>query len=245
MLDDFIKENFKKRYVINLKHRTDRYSEFKQRTSAYFDPELFEIFEGVYGKELETDTLSEPYFKQSHTRKGEIGCHLSHRQIWKNVVEDDSINDNDLVIVFEDDVFFSDDFEKNFIEAVNSFNEENKNYDKFLYVGGRFIKNFKPSMKELRLFWNKTKSCNRLYKRNYSSDISKHNIDRTTHVLIFSKYCAKIFLECSLSDDYENKPVPVDLFLLWCHSENKGSINYYDYLPHLCYSPIDYKTDIQ
>ena len=244
MLDDFIKENFKKRYVINLKHREDRYSEFKQRSSLYFDPELFEIFEGVYGKELDSETLSEPYFQRPYTRIGEIGCHLSYRQIWKNIAQDDELNDDDLVIVFEDDVFFTEDFEKSFIEAVDSFNEENKQSNRFLYIGGRFGKNFRPSVKELDIFWNKTKSSDKLHKRNYSGSIPKNIIDRTTHVLIFSKYCAKIFLECSLSDD-EKKPVPIDLFLFWCHGQNKGSIEYYDFFPHLCYSPIDYKTDIQ
>jgi GR25 family glycosyltransferase involved in LPS biosynthesis len=247
MLDDFMRENFKKRYVLNLKHRKDRYAEFRQRASAYFDPDLFEVFYGVYGKELNLESLSEPYLKNPNTRKGEIGCHLSHRQIWKNIAEDDTINDNDLVIVFEDDVFFSDGFEKNFEEAVNSFNEENKHFDvsnKFLYIGGRFDKYFTPSKKELDLFWNRTKNNNRLHKRNHCPAIPRQIIDRTTHVLIFSKYCAKIFLESSLSDETK-KPVAVDLFLLWCHGENKGSIEYYDYIPHLCYSPIDYKTDIQ
>ena len=35
MLNEFINEHIKCRYVINLKHRTDRYEEFKERCEKY------------------------------------------------------------------------------------------------------------------------------------------------------------------------------------------------------------------
>lgn len=243
MLDDFIKENFKRRYVINLLRRSDRYNEFKTRTCIYFNPELFEKFDAVDGKQIDKNTL-EPFFKNSNTRNGEIGCHLSHRKIWENVSEDETLEDDDLIIVFEDDVFFTDhNFESKFTDSINCF-KQIKVPNKMLYIGGRFDKNFQPMKNELNLHWkNAFFQSNNFQERIYKPIIAKHIFDRTTHALIFTKYAAKIFLQSSLC--YEKKPVALDSFLIWCHHQKKGPIHYYDFFPHLCYSPINYKTDIQ
>lgn len=247
MLDDFIKENFKRRYVINLKRRPDRYAEFKNRSSIYFNPELFEKFDAIDGKNLDPKIQEqEPFFQKVNIRKGEIGCHLSHREIWKNVSEDETLSDDDLIIVLEDDVFFTDhNFEHKFMDAINNF-QKIKILNKMLYIGGRFDKNFSPMKTEMNLHWKKPmllESNNNLHERIYKSIITKHIFDRTTHSLIFTKYTANIFLQSSLSD--EKKPVAIDSFLVWCHQQKKGPINYYDFFPHLFYSPLNYKTDIQ
>ena len=245
MLDDFIKENFKRRYVINLKRRPDRYVEFKNRSSIYFNPELFEKFDAIDGKNLDPKIQEqEPFFQKINIRKGEIGCHLSHREIWKNVSEDETLSDDDLIIVLEDDVFFTDhNFESKFTDAINCF-QQIKVLNKMLYIGGRFEKNFQPKKNEFNLHWKQSLlQSNGLQERIYKPLIAKHIFDRTTHALIFTKHAAKIFLQSSLSD--EKKPVALDSFLIWCHHQKKGPVNYYDFFPHLCYSPINYKTDIQ
>lgn len=251
MLDDFIKENFKRRYVINLKHRADRYNEFKKRAGVYFDPELFEKFDAIDGKNVDPEIQeNEPLFKNVNSKKGEIGCHLSHRAIWKIVSEDETLAEDDLVIVFEDDVFFTNNnFKYKFMDSIKSF-QQIKIPNKILYIGGRFKKNFEPNRDELLLNWKKNpfiiESNNILLERIYGYEKeqpSNISFDRTTHALIFTKYSANIFLESSLCD--EEKPVAVDTFLIWCHKQKKGPINYYDFFPHLCYSPVNYKSDIQ
>jgi GR25 family glycosyltransferase involved in LPS biosynthesis len=252
MLNDFIKENFKRRYVINLKHRVDRYNEFKKRAGVYFDPELFEKFDAIDGRNVDPEIQEkEPLFKTT-SKKGEIGCHLSHRQIWKNVSEDETLVDDDLIIVFEDDVFFTNNnFKYKFMEAINSF-QQIKIPNKMLHIGGRFKKNFEPNRDDLMSNWKKPpliiqiESNNILLERIYGDgkqQPSNESFDRTTHALIFTKCAANIFLQSSLCD--EEKPVALDSFFIWCHKQKKGPINYYDFFPHLCYSPVNYKSDIQ
>ena len=238
MFDEFIEKTFKKLYVINLQRRTDRYQEFNTKIVKYITPSLIERFDAINGKELNLNEFHESFIKTA-TNKGEVGCFLSHRTIWKNVSEDSTLKNDDLVLLFEDDVFFSTHFQVKFQEAIVEFQKIKKN-NKFLYIGGRFKENFSPTIKELPHHWNKIQ--NSLYERFYASPTKSSIFDRTTHVNIFSKATAKKLYDLSLLD--EPKPLAVDKFLIWCQWVSK-EISFFDYFPHLCYSPINYKTDIQ
>lgn len=84
------------KYCINLPLSKQRYDLIKK--DKFFSN--FQIVNGVYGKDV-IDFVSNP----NELTEGELGCTLSHIKIWKMVVEDTSINDNDFVMIIEDDVY--------------------------------------------------------------------------------------------------------------------------------------------
>ena len=91
---------FKKCYVINLDRMSDRYSEFLQRIP--FEQSICTRFSAIDGN----DIINYEKNENPHI----MGCHLSHKAILQNVINDSSINDEDYVIIFEDDVYFQDTF---------------------------------------------------------------------------------------------------------------------------------------
>jgi len=144
MLSDLIEKTFKRRFVINLAHRKDRLNEFKNRSTPFFDPGLVERFDAIYGKNIDLTTFAtEPFIKNARN-KAEVGCFLSHRNIWGIVSDDKTLNDDDLVLIFEDDVFFSKNIENKLKDAMEEF-QKIKHPNKFLYIGGRFTENFFPT----------------------------------------------------------------------------------------------------
>jgi len=69
--------------------------------------------EAVYGKDLDKETLSMVYNKKKsisefgrELTKGEIGCALSHMNIYKHMIEQNI----EKAIVFEDDIYIAQDF---------------------------------------------------------------------------------------------------------------------------------------
>ena len=241
-MNDFIQNNFKKKYVINLKKRSDRYQEFKERVSPHFDPYLIERFDAIDGKNLDVSTISEEFLKKS-TNKGEIGCFLSHQQIWKLVIDDSSIDDDDLILVFEDDIFFTkENFSGKFIEAVSNFKNVNKK-NKYLFLGGRFEPDFKPHLqRDMKYHWKKD-SNDIIYERIPCLPMKNPIFDRTTHVNIFTKSMASFLYNITKTN--EKMPSAFDKFLIYSHTKNSNDIFFYDYFPHIFYSPINYKSDIQ
>jgi len=243
-MDEFIQSNFKKKYVINLKNRTDRYDEFKDRVSHHFNPNLIERFDAIDGKNLDISTIQEE-FLQKAKNKGEIGCFLSHQQIWKLVIDDSSIDDNDLIIVFEDDIFFTkENFSEKFINSVSNFKNTTKK-NKYLFLGGRFNIDFKPHLqRDMKYHWKKD-SSDIIYQRIPCLPMKNSIFDRTTHVNIFTKSMASFLYNITKTKSHEIIPSAVDKFLIWSHTRNSNDIFFYDYFPHIFYSPLDYKSDIQ
>ena len=61
------------------------------------------------------------------SRKGVIGCALSHYYIWKELLQD---TDNNFYVIFEDDIELCSDFQK----RLNSLNQE-MNDREYLLLG--------------------------------------------------------------------------------------------------------------
>uniref|UniRef100_A0AC35FDN4 Uncharacterized protein n=1 Tax=Panagrolaimus sp. PS1159 TaxID=55785 RepID=A0AC35FDN4_9BILA len=103
------KFGFDKIYLINLKRRPERLQKMSN-IMKHLGIE-FEVFEAIDGNALTSKDLAnlrflpgyEDPFSKRPMKFGEIGCFLSHYKIWENVVK----NDYDRVIIFEDDVRFS------------------------------------------------------------------------------------------------------------------------------------------
>ncbi|XP_022902450.2 glycosyltransferase 25 family member [Onthophagus taurus] len=116
---------FDKIYMINLRRRPER----RKRMMHCFD-ELgldVSVLDAVDGKALNETALkrisflpnySDPYHKRPMTF-GEIGCFLSHYQIWKEIVE----NNYQSVLVLEDDIRFEPFFRPKVINLMQELKE--------------------------------------------------------------------------------------------------------------------------
>ena len=224
MLTQFIKDNFKKRYVINLDRRPDRYQEFCERVP--FDYKIVERLSAVDGQNIKCE--------KKHENPFVIGCHLSHKKIIECIINDESLNDNDLFIYFEDDVFFTKEFENTFIRSVEYLkNIKNSNY--ILNIGGRFEPSYDKRDSKL---WKLV--TNNLYIKESSIQYNSKEIERTTHCIIMTKSSAKIFYNHINNKEH----IPIDcLYNSIC--KNNNLITRYETFPHICYSPLKYKSDIK
>ena len=216
---------FKKIYVINLDRRPERYKEFLSKIP--FDSDTCQRFSAIDGKNIKHHTVKENPFV--------MACHQSHKTIFQMCIDDDLINDEDLILIFEDDVFFSEAFEKELNTNLSLIKELPPNF--ILYIGGRFVKSFKPTSLN---GWNKVTST--LYHKigDYNT-IKGSNYDRTTHSYILTKYACKEIIE---KTKHIASSQPIDS-LLNNIRKYVPDMKLYDIFPHLCYSPINYKTVIQ
>ena len=214
---------FKKCYVINLDRRADKYDEFLKRIP--FDSSICTRFSAIDGRNIiKFENNENPYI---------MGCHLSHKAIFQNVINDTSINDEDYIIIFEDDVFFQDTFIQE-IEKIKT-NKDLFDINSIIYIGGRFIPYFYPTSLS---GWNNIKE--NIYIKN-DNKIDSHNSDRTTHTIILSKFACKEIIN---KTKHVRVSIPIDV--LYTDIRNYiPEMKLYDLFPHVCYSPPDYKTDIQ
>lgn len=114
-------------FVINLKHRNDRWDAIQK---SFKNTSLkLQRWNGVYGKQLD-----EKYIKSITTilcdqfcSYGMIGCWLSHYNLWKYIVE----NKLDKILILEDDARPVDDFDNRLIYALSDIDVT---YD-LIYIG--------------------------------------------------------------------------------------------------------------
>lgn len=105
-----------KKYLISLEKDVQRRELFFSQP----DTSDFEIFNAINTMELSQAELERTFdfaaFKKIYQRdvtKGEIGCALSHLNVYKKVLEDETIDEQDYVLVCEDDVLFAENFNEN------------------------------------------------------------------------------------------------------------------------------------
>ena len=219
-----------KKYVINLDRRPDRMDEFKNR----YQKNDFERFSAVDGlqKVLNKDLNSFEERIMSLLRRdpkrdaGVFGVWMSHFYLWQELAE----SERDAYVIFEDDAFFVDDFHEKFNEVLNQVTPEMD----IVYFGGRFDKNFVPS--DMKTNWEK-------YKNFYAPIKHKPGIDmdRTFHAYIITKNGAKNLVDRVVSYDDNKILRPID----WYLNDIRKEIVSLDYFPHIAWSPLNYKSDIQ
>jgi GR25 family glycosyltransferase involved in LPS biosynthesis len=119
-------------YVINLYRRSDRLEKFNNELNKYnLNYERFNAVDGLHliiddniKKLFPLDISTEEKKYESHrNRKGVLGCGLSHYKLWKKMLRDTK-NDNDLWIIFEDDVRLEDDFNYKFEEIYSNIKDK-------------------------------------------------------------------------------------------------------------------------
>lgn len=214
---------FKKCFVINLNRRTDRYEEFLERIP--FEANVCTRFSAIDGDDIKNyDKDENPYI---------IGCHLSHKAVLQNVINDNSIEDNDYVIIFEDDVYFQSTFIKEIEKIVARKNVFDTN--SIIYIGGKSIQNFLPNN-----LTGYTNIIENIYLRNNIRDTSDIYI-RNANVIILSKFACKQIIN-------KTKHVRVSLPIDALYNKIRDYIpemKIYDLFPHVCYSSLESDSDIE
>ena len=101
-------------YVINLKKDINK----RQRIISMFQKlniSNYEIFDAVNGNELNHFEINKKWYdpwSHLHLTKGEVGCALSHYQLWQKIK-----NEKKMAMILEDDFII--DNEKLFVECAN------------------------------------------------------------------------------------------------------------------------------
>ncbi len=119
-------------FVINLKRSPGRRVEMAARLDALGMP--YSFFEGVDGSV--TDTLHHPAYDRKRRlryfgrdlRAGEIGCLLSHRNLYQHMVD----NNIPAAVVLEDDTFLTPDFPS----VIDAVMESKKKWDMVRFLEG-------------------------------------------------------------------------------------------------------------
>jgi len=114
--------------VVNLDRRSDRWNEFVKLANGE-DFFRYDRFSAVDGMVLQMDSDTSLLFKNfAHRRpkKGEVGCALSHLNIWKSVTKD--------TLVLEDDIRFCEGFNDRLSMMYRHIKEIEPEFD-IMYIG--------------------------------------------------------------------------------------------------------------
>lgn len=99
-------------YIINMKHRTDKYKRMYDELEQHGMTGQF--IDAVVGYDLDIDKMNENGLIDNKLdrpmRRGEIGCYLSHIKTWEAFLK----SNNDYALILEDDAVFVDDFKSKF-----------------------------------------------------------------------------------------------------------------------------------
>jgi GR25 family glycosyltransferase involved in LPS biosynthesis len=133
---------FTKILYINLERRPDRDIHIKEQLKKINWNGPVERIEAVDGKNTDMttikyllsdnaynsaiDTTPRKFRPGNYMTKGAVGCALSHRKAWLNVLN----NNDDKVLILEDDIYF----DNNFTEKISEYLESAPDYD-ILYLG--------------------------------------------------------------------------------------------------------------
>lgn len=123
-------------FVINLKSYTEKKEKMVKRLSKFsFKYEFFNAVEGMEEKYLENIEINkewrDPYSGRVMTH-GEVGCSLSHLNIYKKAL----VSENNVTLILEDDAEFVDNFE----EKLENILDELKNTDwDVCYLGRKLM----------------------------------------------------------------------------------------------------------
>ncbi|ETE70994.1 Procollagen galactosyltransferase 1, partial [Ophiophagus hannah] len=132
------KMGFDEVFMINLKRRTDRRERMlKTLYEQEIDCKIVDAVDGKAMNKSQVDAMGikmlpgykDPYHGRPLT-KGELGCFLSHYNIWKEVVE----RGLEKSVVFEDDLRFEIFFKRRMMNLMFDLEEEGLDWD-LIYIG--------------------------------------------------------------------------------------------------------------
>lgn len=162
--------------IVNLERRPDRKEEMTEKLKNH-GVTNYEFIKAVDGKHLSPSVEVKRLFEGNdfNYRRGVLGCALSHFKLWKELTMEPLLN---YYVILEDDIEFSDDFDKKLQYAMSEFNEKQMEY---LYLGANSLRTVNADFDNLK--------CVR----------SDGEQGEGTYAYIISKSCAEKLL------DYFNK----------------------------------------
>lgn len=139
--------------IINLERRPDRRDEMIKKLKQQ-DITNFEFVKAVDGLKLTlTDEIKEMFQGNCFfNRKGVIGCALSHINLWKQLLNDET---NDYYVIIEDDVTLAENFSEKLNIAIKKFKESAD----FLYLGAFSIKDQNIYANKLEIIKKEGEKC--------------------------------------------------------------------------------------
>ena len=241
-------------YVINLTRRPDRWEQFlKNKNQTILKEENFIRFAAFDGFDYENEIkrfgienhVIFRFMKQIKlgVPKGVLGCLMSHLMLLQEIINNKDIEDNDYVGIYEDDIFYCDDFNKKYNEF-KKINLSNYNVD-FIYLGGRFASSFDCRYSnDFNLMFEKTDNPN-LIKRKQMI-YRNFNWDRCASSYVVRKSICKKLIETIIAtflttENQELRFEAID-YIYTCAYDK---FNMFDYMPHLFFSHLNYESDIQ
>lgn len=185
-------------YVINLKRRPDRLSAFYEKFRKFHNDKKTSLFlkEAVDAEELESNENYKKLFKNKKTRltKGEIGCFISHYEVFKEIID----KKLPYAIIYEDDV----EFHSKFTELCNKVFDQLPKDFQLLYLGGRHTCVYAQYLEPI------TQNIS----KHFPTIISPVDSDRTTHAYVVSNSCCQIL--CDLIEEQTEYNLAIDHFIL-------------------------------
>ena len=253
-------------YVINLTRRTDRWKQFlKNKDKTILKEEKFIRFAAFDGFDYENEIkrfgiknhIIFRFMKEIKlsVSKGVLGCLISHLMLLQEIINNKDIDENDYVGIYEDDIFYCDDFDKKY-NQFKKINLSNYNVD-FIYLGGRFNKGFDCRYSDDFNFMFEQQHHPNLIKRKQMI-YRNFNWDRCTFSFIIRKSICKKLIEIISTSFFKEETEQKEeggiikfkeiikfeaIDYVYTFAFNK--INMFDFIPHLYYSPVNYNTDIQ
>ena len=181
---------------INLDRRKDRNEDVLKKFVEIlgFDNNQIKRFSAIDGTNLVPDLKNKNYIGDEFIKiiKGlkinvkapELACLLSHYFLLKEILEDNTISDESIVFMFEDDFFINSQYLETtklaaIIEKIKTSAIDNENNWNMIYLGGRFWQNFIPVNKNFF-----SHSFNNFYLRIGGNGM---DWDRTTHNYLVKK----------------------------------------------------------
>ncbi len=235
-------------YYINLDRRTDRNTQtIENLKSLGFIEKNINRFSAINGLDLVNDLVHKNYINDPIINRiinlntiynsCTLACMLSHYFTLKQIVNNTSIPDDSLIFVFEDDFFVNQEYleNKSFESIITQLEDFSKNNSwEMIYLGGRFEKNFIPNIDS-----SYQKIDDNIFLRLQGSG---HEWCRTAHNYIVNKKNAEKLCNLIL-ENFNSNHFFREIDTLFDYSYY--NIIYYDYFPHIFYSPVNYTTDIQ
>jgi GR25 family glycosyltransferase involved in LPS biosynthesis len=253
-LKNFIEKRIQQKkisiYYINLLRREDRNSEFLEKvekTNLFSCP--ISRYDGIDGTQLEQELITkglandivigalqhELNRKNSSMQKPVLACFLSHYFLLKKILKECS---TEMVLIFEDDVFFS---KNNFTDIFKEIQDFKEPWD-IMYLGGRWEPNFVPNG-DWEYFEKKTETLYKRLQTNelYLEQLGKNlNLDRGAMGYLINTKSIKKILHKMINFIFVKPFQAIDAIYVGL------DLDAYDYFPHVFYSPIYYnKSDIQ
>ena len=225
-------ETIRRTYIINLKRAPEKLQAFKSEYTYDFSDVT--VFDAIDGQQVDITSehvsrhIRAMYSYEHFWNRGVLGAALSHEAIWNRVANDEQLEENSRVAIFEPDIVFHPNFREIWREASSEFPDSMDH----AWIGGRFHANHMPSPQKMKSFL-------RVGKHVYTSGRE----DRGAFGYIVTKRGAKRFLErLNKTNGFYRA---VDHFMTDYIMQGKDSQWSYTILPLPIWHPLEAKSDIR